>query len=151
MIDSLLYIVKSLITQYTFLWATSFRLQPWKVLVFSRFLGFKVAWRLPRSLTKWKKCTCIPVIFQHSSLVYCIPLYSIRLCFSITTFRSFTLCTWVLFISLMQSVNDGHFLNITTLFLIFYFSCCFCSTCWTSSNCYSFFHNNYYLCVTIIT
>ena len=36
----------------------------------------------------------------------------------ITTFRSFTLYTWVLFILLMQSVSGAQFLNIALLFLL---------------------------------
>ena len=36
----------------------------------------------------------------------------------ITTSRSFALSTWVLFVSIMQSVNTVQFLNITPLFLL---------------------------------
>ena len=40
-----------------------------------------------------------------------------KLCIGITTLRYFALSTWVLFISLTQSVNGAQFVNITPLFL----------------------------------
>ena len=45
-----------------------------------------------------------------------LSLYSIRLSICITTCRSFALSTWVLFILLMQSVNNTQFFKVTCLF-----------------------------------
>ena len=46
---------------------------------------------------------------------YC---YFIKLYISITTSRSLALSTGVLFISLIQSVNGAHILNINSLFFL---------------------------------
>ena len=56
-------------------------------------------------------CHKIPHVFEKLSL------YSVKL--SITTSMSLALSTCVLFVSLMQSVNGAHFLNIVFLLVLF--------------------------------
>ena len=55
--------------------------QPSKLLKFSRYSGFKVAQRLLSNYTKQIYFKCIPVIFQHFSLPYCIPLVKDQISF----------------------------------------------------------------------
>ena len=66
------------------------RPKPSKLLVFSRFLRLKVSQWLLSSLTKYTNFKCIPVIFQHSSLTYGIPLLKNQNSFDET--GSLTMC-----------------------------------------------------------